>query len=335
MTARTDDPMDALRDLPKPPGQQSAFGTAGDFAAPTGTRVDPRRPTGYYLDLRSKADVPGHPPPWWPRTPHAPRVVILQWALGCFEHYLEAGNEEWLRTARWAADQMVAQQHQSGSERGGWTHEYRHRHTYRIDPPWMSGMAQGQAASLLVRIHLETGEDEYAEAALAAVEPMRRPVPSGGVAGELDGGWLPEEYPTEPASHVLNGAIFGVWGVYDVGAALGDESAAELAREGVNTIADSLHRYDTGYWSRYDLFPHPIFNIASPMYHRLHVNQLRAMEAISDDPRFAATAERFAGYERSRFGLARAYAHKVAFRMLVPRNRWLAHRLPWRHREPR
>jgi hypothetical protein len=332
MPPAEDDPISGLSDLPKPPGLQSAFGTAGDFSAPAGTRVDPNRPVGYYLDLRSKADAPGFPPPWWPRTPYVPRVVVFQWGLGCWEHYLEGQGEQWLETARWAADQMLAQQHRTGPHAGGWTHEFRFRHTYNLGPPWMSGMAQGQAASLLVRIHLETGEDRYAEAALAALEPMRRPVADGGVGGELNGGWLPEEYPTDPRSHVLNGAIFGVWGVYDVGAALGDDEASELARSGIDTIADSLELYDTGHWSRYDLFPHPVANVASPMYHRLHVNQLRAMGAISDDPRFATTADDFERYERSRLALGRAYAEKIAFRMLVPRNRWLAHRLPWSHR---
>ena len=56
------------------------------------------------------------------------------------------------------------------------------------------------------------------------------------------------------------------------------------------------------------------------------------MAVISDDQRFSATADRFERYAGSRVSLARAYAHKIAFRLLVPRNRWLAHRLPWRHR---
>jgi len=65
------------------------------------------------------------------------------------------------------------------------------------------------------------------------------------------------------------------------------------------------------------------------MYHQLHINQLRAMAAISPDPRFPATADRFERYAASRGNVLRAYAHKIAFRLLVPRNRFLAHRLPW------
>jgi len=332
MMAPADDGSPPVHDAPMPPGRQSRFGTTGDFIAPPGGRVDPDDPAGYYIDLRAKADSPDHPPPWWPRVPVEPRVVITQWGLGCWEHYLEGDGERWLVAARWAADRLLEQQHGPGPHAGGWTHGYGFRHTYRIDPPWVSGMAQGQAASLLVRIHRETGEERYAAAALAALEPMREPVAGGGVGGELGGGWIPEEYPTTPPSHVLNGAIFGVWGAYDVGASLGDGGAGSLAAEGIATLAASLERYDTGAWSRYDLFPHPIANIASPMYHRLHINQLRAMAAISPDPRFTATADRFERYTHSRVARARAYAHKIAFRLLVPRNRWLAHRLPWSHR---
>ncbi len=70
-------------------------------------------------------------------------------------------------------------------------------------------------------------------------------------------------------------------------------------------------------------------NLASPVYHRLHINQLRAMALIDADPRFGATADRFERYASSSRNVARAYSLKVLFRVAVPRNRWLAHRLPW------
>ena len=43
--------------------------------------------------------------------------------------------------------------------------------------------------------------------------------------------------------------------------------ARRLFEEGVTTLARNLHRWDTGQWSRYDLFPHPVPNVASPAYH--------------------------------------------------------------------
>ena len=154
----------------------------------------------------------------------------------------------------------------------------------------------------------------------------------GGARAELDGGFFLEEYPTDPPSYVLNGAIFALWGCRDVAIGLADPGAAELYEEGVETLAANLHRFDTGFWSLYDLFPHPVRNVASGAYHRLHINQLRALQLVSPRPEFAAAAERFARYEASRLCRRRALAQKVAFRLVVPRNERLALRLPWAHR---
>ena len=46
---------------------------------------------------------------------------------------------------------------------------------YGLRPPWCSAMAQGQAASVFVRAHAATGDDAYAEAALAATLPLVAP----------------------------------------------------------------------------------------------------------------------------------------------------------------
>ena len=41
------------------------------------------------------------------------------------------------------------------------------------------------------------------------------------------------------------------------------------------------HYWTGNGWSRYDLYPHPLTNVASPFYHRLHIEQLRATR-VSD-----------------------------------------------------
>ena len=65
------------------------------------------------------------------------------------------------------------------------------------------------------------------------------------------------------AANVLNGAIFSLWGYYDVWKATDDEGARAAFEDGVSTLASNLERWDTGYWSRYDLYPHPVVNVAS------------------------------------------------------------------------
>jgi hypothetical protein len=180
-------------------------------------------------------------------------------------------------------------------------------------------MAQGEGASLLVRLYLETGEERLAEAARLALRPLAIPVAEGGVAAALDGRELPEEYPTDPPSFVLNGAIFALWGLYDVGTGLGDAEVSGAFEEGVDALAASIDRWDTGYWSRYDLYPHPMVNVASPAYHTLHIDQLEAMGRIAPRPQLQAALERFRRYATSAPARARAFAAKAAFRLRVPR----------------
>ena len=294
-----------------------------------GERIATDSVGGYYLDFTIKADDPDWPPPWFGMAAHRMHVVPIQLALGCYERFLATGEERWLAGARGAGDWLTDEQQRGGRQDGGWIKDFPYKHTYRVAPPWVSGMAQGQGASLLVRLFATTGEERYAEAALRALNPMRLPTAAGGVRAELEGGFFPEEYPTDPPSHVLNGGIFGLWGCRDVAVALSDAAAAELDAEGTETLARALPLYDTGRWSRYDLYPHPVVNVAHLTYHRLHIAQLRAMAAITSDPRFARTAERFERYAASRARRAGAFARKAVFRMAVPRNQRLARRLPW------
>jgi heparosan-N-sulfate-glucuronate 5-epimerase len=120
-----------------------------------------------------------------------------------------------------------------------------------------------------------------------------------------------------------------LWGCRDVALALSDSGAAELDAQGTETLARALPRYDTGRWSRYDLYPHPVVNVAHLTYHRLHIAQLRAMAVISSDARFERTADRFERYAESRTRRADAFARKALFRVAVPRNQRLARHLPW------
>ena len=135
----------------------------------------------------------------------------------------------------------------------------------------------------------------------------------------LGGGPFYEEYPTDPPSLVLNGAIYALWGLRDVGVGLGDSEAGALFGEGVDALAANIDRWDLGYWSRYDLYPHRRVNIASAAYHRLHTDQLTIMGQLAPRPQLEAAADRFRRYAAGPTRRTRAFASKVAFRLAVPR----------------
>jgi heparosan-N-sulfate-glucuronate 5-epimerase len=300
------------------------FSNAASFFLPIGEHFDTHDVRGYYIDMRVKAAAP-----IW-NAPEVPLYVgPIQWGLGCFERYLAGEGEVWLKAARDRAEELVESQHREGLQAGGFLHRRALAHTFALRPPWISAMAQGEGASLLVRVFQETGEERYAEAACRALLPLSVDSADGGARARLDGRAFPEEYPTQPPSFVLNGAIFTLWGLHDVGVALDDADARAAFEDGVDTLAENLHRWDVGYWSRYDLFPHPAVNVASSFYHDLHINQLRAMHRLIPRPQLIETADRWARFATSSSCRRRALAGKALFRVLVPRTSLLARRLPW------
>jgi heparosan-N-sulfate-glucuronate 5-epimerase len=280
---------------------------------PVGRHVSAEAVRGYYIDFREKTTRPTWPPEWFPWPGFHRFMGISQWGLGCYERYLSGEGEEWLAAAL-AAGEFMAEVQESN---GGWP-EPKAPHTFKLQAPWLSAMAQGQCSSLLTRLSLETGSEELAASAVRGLAPLRIGTERGGVAATLDGGPFLEEYPTEPPSFVLNGAIFAGWGAHDVGAGLADDEARSLFEAVVETLARTIGRWDTGYWSLYDLFPHRVRNVASPFYHALHARQLDALADMSGRPELAAAAERFRTYARRRRNRARALGAKVTFRLLVP-----------------
>jgi heparosan-N-sulfate-glucuronate 5-epimerase len=289
------------------------FSSARRFALLPGQHVVAGEARGYYIDLRMKSVDPAWPPEWLPRA--RLWVPITQWGLGCFERYVSGEGEQWLAGAISAGRHLLTAQ----SSDGGLVHRHPYPHTFRLTPPWVSAIAQGQAASLFARLARETGEAAFAEGGARALRPLRVPASEGGAQALLGGRPWPEEYPTDPPSFVLNGGIFAVFGYHDASVVLGDADAARHFDESVETLARSVGRWDTGYWSRYDLYPHPVVNVASSAYHVLHTSQLQVLNLLAPRHELAAAASRFERYASSPPRCAYALARKALFRLLVPR----------------
>ena len=303
------------------------FSSAKSFSLPAGSQFTSEGVRGYYIDLSVKAEAPVWPHPSLGRLEDRLWVRVHQWGLGAYERYVAGEGEQWLQNAIEVGEYALSRQLAEGERDGLWLNRLPYTKTFQLPAGWPSAMAQGEGASLLTRLYLATRDERYADAARRAVRAMSLPSGAGGVQAQLDGDPWPEEYPTDPPSYVLNGGIFALWGYYDVGAGLQDADAAAAFEAGADMLARNLHRWDTGYWSRYDLFPHPVLNVASSFYHALHTSQLEAMHVIAPRPEFAATAGRFAGYAESRLSRNHAFARKVFFRLAVPRNEFMSRRM--------
>jgi hypothetical protein len=302
---------------------------SSSFRLGRGRHVDPEGVRGYPIDFSSKAESATVLPGFVDEPGRYLWVAHAQRGLGQFERYVAGDGEEWLDGARRAAELLVEHQERGGVHDGGWVQRRPYPHTYALEPPWVSAMAQGEAASLLVRVAAETDDDRFAEAAARALRLIAVPSSEGGASAELDGRPLPEEYPTDPPSFVLNGAIFALWGLRDVAVALVDADAERRFAAGADALAASIARWDTGGWSRYDLYPHRVVNVASRAYHRLHVAQLEALDELAPRAELRSAADRFAGYAASPRRRAGALARKAVFRVAEPRSARLARVLPW------
>jgi hypothetical protein len=222
-------------------------------------------------------------------------VQIAQRALGWWERYLDGDPR--------AADTFLglASDLKSAAvlgDRGELLWPYRIDFPkYGLRAPWLSAMAQAQAASVFVRTATLAALTEYKDAAARAILPLTRPRLRERLVVELEEGPVLEEYPSSPHSHVLNGWIYALWGVYDVAMALNDARAGELFERSSAAFAARIHRYDLGWWSLYSLYGKRRLDLAKPFYHRLHVTQLEALASIVGEPSLLDRSKRWNEYD--------------------------------------
>lgn len=289
--------------LPSPPGLshrvQGAIGAAfstgpGYEPQPLGCHISTESVRGYYLDLRRKAAAEMRPRLNGRGELTAPGPTALaQAALGLHERIV-AGDA----TARTAFLAAVARLRAAAVEERDvllWRYATPVP-KYGLTPPWYSCMAQGQAASAFVRAYALTDDDDYAEAALAALRPLHDD--ALGLLLETSWGPVLQECASSPPSHVLNGWIFALWGLWDARTGLGSVPAELLFKRSAIALGRAIASYDHRGWSRYSLYPPTAPDLAKPFYHRIHVDQLEATARLTGSTQLAAVAARWRAADR-------------------------------------
>jgi heparosan-N-sulfate-glucuronate 5-epimerase len=244
-------------------------------------------------------------------------IAIAQWGLANYNRFCETNDDApWRKTLK-AADWLTANLEQNAHGLWLWNHHFDWDYRDTLKAPWYSGLAQGQGVSLLLRAHGRTGNPEYQCAAGKAFVALTRPIAEGGVLFEDDKNdlWI-EEYVVDPPTHILNGFLWALWGVFDFWLARKDASAKGIFDRGVETLLRNLARFDTGYWSLYEQSGTRLKMLASPFYHQLHIVQLRVMFKLTGEARFAAVAEKWESYAQGRSNRVRAFVEKSVFKLL-------------------
>jgi hypothetical protein len=169
-------------------------------------------------------------------------------------------------------------------------------------PPWYSGMAQGLALALFVRLWELTGSDAYRSLADRTYNSLRNlGRASNPWVSWIDGNryvWI-EEYPQQ-LDRTFNGFVFALFGVYDyfqmtkdpaLYSAARNANVLALLRGGITTIKAYAPTFrNPGAVSDYCLAHH----YRNPKYHLVHIRQLRKLGVITGDPWFGRMADLFA-----------------------------------------
>ena len=243
-------------------------------------------------------------------------IAIAQWGLGNYNLFCHGESEDRKKKFIAASDWLCAHLERNPFGCWVWNHNFDWEYRSMLHAPWYSGLAQGQGVSLLLRAYRATGAASYLDAAEKAFGSFLKSTGEGGVTfTDTRGNTWFEEYIVSPPTHILNGFIWAIWGVYDYFLATESVTARNLFAQAALTLRENLARYDLGFWSLYEQSGTLLPMVASPFYHRLHVIQLRIMHRITGDEVFASYADKWEGYARSRTKRARALCYKSAFKL--------------------
>ena len=222
---------------------------------------------------------------------HPARAAL--YGLASLDSFLCTGNTAWLNSAIAFAKLLgIHALRRSGSVffpyRFTWFLHGERR--LSLKPPWVSALSQGLALALFSRLTLLTGNRCFgttADSIFTSFRPVSSPCSSRFWVAYTDSTgllWL-EEYPRCPnPTHVLNGYISAIYGLYEYTRLRrsGRESWEYLQRA-LYSLKELLPRFRDGRGLSFYCLAH---RVRRADYHRLHIEQMRFLFAITLNPFF-------------------------------------------------
>ena len=144
-------------------------------------------------------------------------IAIAQWGLGNYNLWYKYKSKNSLGKFFSSADWLVKNLEDNKYGLKVWMHYFDFEYRDTLKSPWYSGLAQGQGVSVLARAYKESNNLIYKDAAFKAIEVFKVPIELGGVnyCDSNGNNWI-EEYIVSPPTHILNGFMWGLWGLYDL-----------------------------------------------------------------------------------------------------------------------
>jgi hypothetical protein len=213
--------------------------------------------------------------------------MILQYGLGCLDHYFASGDE----ANRTRAGSALSWLERSVRKDGSLDNHCRELHGQPGVAFYSnnSAMTLGQGISLLIRAAEANvpGAPPAARLTLAGrmCESMLQPIAEGGGALYVDGDLVLCEYCRTDGYVVLNGWVFAILGLYDYCRVIGDKGSAHRLQTTLNTLQRRIDEFLVPRkrdWSYYDNRG----RIASPIYQVTHITQMDVLFRLTGIERF-------------------------------------------------
>lgn len=169
-------------------------------------------------------------------------VLTCNNAFGAYNEYLRTNDESYLQMFYQNADWLIDYKDDNSLLRYefDFTHE-----SQTLTVGWTSAMAQGQALAVMSMAYHTSQNEEYL---LAADDFFTSMHVNYGSAWNLiidseDYLWY-EEYPNPDFCHVLNGKLFGMWGLWDYYCLTRNKDALKLFQGGIKSVIDNYPFWD-------------------------------------------------------------------------------------------
>ena len=216
------------------------------------------------------------------------------------EKITDASQEQYLdyfiNCADWLVERLKLKSH-DGIHFGVWEYDSR-RSIYNLDPPWVSGMAQGLGIQVLGRAYNITRREKYLNVAKNALNAFFVEVKDGGVTyKDSQTEWWYEEYahPKAKRSRVLNGMQLTLIGIYEYYEATSDENAKLLFEKGIESLKTNIEKYDAGWWTYYDA----LGLLANRDYHQVHITLTNKLYELTNEPMFLSLNKKWSRYKKA------------------------------------
>lgn len=224
----------------------------------------------------------------------------LNVATGALKYYFdysknidkEESKKKFINSANWLVENSKEKK-----EYALWEYEYPWRFYGWISPPYVSALAQAKGLQVLILAHELTENEKYINLSNKIINSFLIDYDKGGfISNENIGNNSIFLHiiakPGLPKTYVLNGhtqALITLWKYYEK---THDPIAKEIFDKGINFLKGNLFKYDSGYWSYYDLME----NWSMINYHKGQIQQLKILYEITKESVLKDFANRFEKY---------------------------------------